>query len=181
VCVCVCVQKRVRRAIKWKGGNSTSCLSSTCLATQCKPVVAHPWYMDSLSFIQSSSFHILYMSKTPVGMAVIGRGPLIIVGYHPIHVYPKLFTLKCWFTCHIFSHWITFIRCRTICWILMKMLLVFRMWWTITGNFGNILPIDWSKSYARKLHMPALNLNENKVFIVWTSVWLVDGILWNLF
>jgi hypothetical protein len=40
------------------------------------------------------------------------------------------------------------------------------MWWTITGNFGNILPIDWSKSYARKLHMPALNLNENKVFIV---------------
>ncbi|XP_034238216.1 fasciculation and elongation protein zeta-2 isoform X2 [Thrips palmi] len=38
----------------------------------------------------------------------------------------------------------------------------FRMWWTITGNFGNILPIDWSKSCARKLHMPALNLNECK-------------------
>lgn len=37
------------------------------------------------------------------------------------------------------------------------------MWWTITGNFGNILPIDWSKSCARKLHMPALNLNETKV------------------
>lgn len=36
-----------------------------------------------------------------------------------------------------------------------------QMWWTITGNFGNILPIDWSKSYARKLHMPTLNLNEN--------------------
>ncbi|KAL3266826.1 hypothetical protein HHI36_010979 [Cryptolaemus montrouzieri] len=36
------------------------------------------------------------------------------------------------------------------------------MWWTITGNFGNILPIDWSKSYARKLHMPALNLNEKE-------------------
>lgn len=35
-----------------------------------------------------------------------------------------------------------------------------RMWWTITGTFGNILPIDWSKSYARKMHMPALNLNE---------------------
>lgn len=33
-------------------------------------------------------------------------------------------------------------------------------WWTITGNFGNILPIDWSKSYARKLQLPALNLNE---------------------
>ncbi|KAE8747375.1 hypothetical protein FOCC_FOCC006017 [Frankliniella occidentalis] len=36
------------------------------------------------------------------------------------------------------------------------------MWWTITGNFGNILPIDWSKSCARKLHVPALNLNECK-------------------
>lgn len=35
-----------------------------------------------------------------------------------------------------------------------------RTWWTITGNFGNILPIDWSKSYARKLQLPALNLNE---------------------
>uniref|UniRef100_T1HXL5 Uncharacterized protein n=1 Tax=Rhodnius prolixus TaxID=13249 RepID=T1HXL5_RHOPR len=46
------------------------------------------------------------------------------------------------------------------------------MWWTITGNFGNILPIDWSKSYARKLHMPALNLNENKVnisIILWQN------------
>ncbi|XP_052123112.1 fasciculation and elongation protein zeta-2 [Frankliniella occidentalis] len=38
----------------------------------------------------------------------------------------------------------------------------YRMWWTITGNFGNILPIDWSKSCARKLHVPALNLNECK-------------------
>ncbi|KAG1665355.1 Fasciculation and elongation protein zeta-2 [Nymphon striatum] len=37
-----------------------------------------------------------------------------------------------------------------------------QMWWTITGNFGNILPIDWTKSYARKLHMPTLNLNEKK-------------------
>ncbi|XP_031835926.1 fasciculation and elongation protein Unc-76 isoform X2 [Nomia melanderi] len=35
-----------------------------------------------------------------------------------------------------------------------------QMWWTITGTFGNILPIDWSKSYARKMHMPSLNLNE---------------------
>lgn len=37
------------------------------------------------------------------------------------------------------------------------------MWWTITGNFGNILPIDWSKSYARKLHMSTLNLGEKPV------------------
>lgn len=34
------------------------------------------------------------------------------------------------------------------------------MWWTITGNFGNILPIDWSKSFARQMHVPALNLGE---------------------
>lgn len=34
------------------------------------------------------------------------------------------------------------------------------MWWTITGNFGNILPIDWSKSYARQMHMPSLQLNQ---------------------
>ncbi|XP_014672381.1 PREDICTED: fasciculation and elongation protein zeta-2-like [Priapulus caudatus] len=37
-----------------------------------------------------------------------------------------------------------------------------QMWWTITGNFGNILPIDWSKSYARQLHMPSLNLFGRK-------------------
>ena len=36
------------------------------------------------------------------------------------------------------------------------------MWWTITGNFGNILPIDWSKSYARQMHIPALKLAEKK-------------------
>lgn len=35
-----------------------------------------------------------------------------------------------------------------------------RMWWTITGNFGNILPIDWSKSHARERHMPALHLGQ---------------------
>lgn len=35
------------------------------------------------------------------------------------------------------------------------------MWWTITGNFGNILPIDWSKSYTRQMHMPTLNLGQN--------------------
>ncbi|XP_018571645.1 fasciculation and elongation protein zeta-2 [Anoplophora glabripennis] len=35
-----------------------------------------------------------------------------------------------------------------------------QMWWTITGNFGNILPIDWSKSYARKLQINALHLEK---------------------
>nr|XP_040218352.2 fasciculation and elongation protein zeta-2 [Anopheles coluzzii] len=37
-----------------------------------------------------------------------------------------------------------------------------QMWWTITGNFGNILPIDWSKTYARQMHVPALNLGMRK-------------------
>ncbi|CAG5114688.1 unnamed protein product, partial [Candidula unifasciata] len=36
------------------------------------------------------------------------------------------------------------------------------MWWTITGNFGNILPIDWSKSYTRTLHNRVLNLEEQQ-------------------
>ncbi|CAG5134088.1 unnamed protein product [Candidula unifasciata] len=37
-----------------------------------------------------------------------------------------------------------------------------QMWWTITGNFGNILPIDWSKSYTRTLHNRVLNIGEKK-------------------
>lgn len=36
-----------------------------------------------------------------------------------------------------------------------------QMWWTITGNFGNILPIDWSKTYARQMHVPALKLTSS--------------------
>ncbi|KAH3846491.1 fasciculation and elongation protein zeta-2-like [Dreissena polymorpha] len=35
-------------------------------------------------------------------------------------------------------------------------------WWTITGQYGNILPIDWSQSYARKLQEKALNLGERR-------------------
>ncbi|XP_036339178.1 fasciculation and elongation protein zeta-2 [Rhagoletis pomonella] len=38
-----------------------------------------------------------------------------------------------------------------------------QMWWTITGNFGNILPIDWSKSFTRQMHMPTLNLGQNQL------------------
>lgn len=37
-----------------------------------------------------------------------------------------------------------------------------QMWWTLTGNFGNILPIDWTKTYARKLQLSTLNLNESR-------------------
>lgn len=39
------------------------------------------------------------------------------------------------------------------------------MWWTITGNFGNILPIDWSKSFSRQMHLPALRLEKPPVMI----------------
>lgn len=37
------------------------------------------------------------------------------------------------------------------------------MWWTLTGNYGNILPIDWSQSRACKLHLSNLHLNDSKV------------------
>ena len=26
-----------------------------------------------------------------------------------------------------------------------------QVWWTLTGQFGNILPIDWSKTYTRHI------------------------------
>ncbi|XP_015787650.1 fasciculation and elongation protein zeta-2 [Tetranychus urticae] len=35
-----------------------------------------------------------------------------------------------------------------------------QMWWTLTGNFGNILPVDWSQSYARKLQLPSLKAKD---------------------
>uniref|UniRef100_A0A915L6X4 Fasciculation and elongation protein zeta-2 n=1 Tax=Romanomermis culicivorax TaxID=13658 RepID=A0A915L6X4_ROMCU len=37
-----------------------------------------------------------------------------------------------------------------------------QIWLTLTGNFGNILPIDWSKSYARKLQLPTIKVETNK-------------------
>lgn len=33
-----------------------------------------------------------------------------------------------------------------------------QVWWTITGNFGNMMPIDWSKSTTRAKTIPTLNL-----------------------
>ena len=33
-----------------------------------------------------------------------------------------------------------------------------QVWWTLTGNFGNMMPIDWSKTYTRAQHLPTLNL-----------------------
>ncbi|KRX89661.1 Fasciculation and elongation protein zeta-2 [Trichinella pseudospiralis] len=33
-----------------------------------------------------------------------------------------------------------------------------QIWWTLTGNFGNILPIDWSRSYTHNVQLSALKL-----------------------
>lgn len=41
----------------------------------------------------------------------------------------------------------------------------FRIWWTLTGNFGSILPIDWTKSCAKGLQHSLLNLNQNMVSV----------------
>jgi len=40
-----------------------------------------------------------------------------------------------------------------------------QVWWTLTGNFGNMMPIDWSKSYTRAAHLPTLNLCEPRVAV----------------
>lgn len=37
----------------------------------------------------------------------------------------------------------------------------YRIWYTLTGNFGNLLPIDyWSKSLLRKYHHRSLNVKD---------------------
>ena len=33
-----------------------------------------------------------------------------------------------------------------------------QVWWTLTGNFGNMMPIDWTKTYTRANYLPTLNL-----------------------
>jgi len=33
-----------------------------------------------------------------------------------------------------------------------------QVWWTLTGNFGNMMPIDWTKTYTRANYIPTLNL-----------------------
>ncbi|XP_006817854.2 fasciculation and elongation protein zeta-2-like [Saccoglossus kowalevskii] len=38
-----------------------------------------------------------------------------------------------------------------------------QIWQQVTGKYGNVMPLDWKKSHARKLQMPVLNLNDNKV------------------
>jgi len=38
-----------------------------------------------------------------------------------------------------------------------------QVWWTLTGNFGNMMPIDWSKSYTRAAHLPTLNLCDPRL------------------
>ena len=38
-----------------------------------------------------------------------------------------------------------------------------RIWWSLTGNYGNILPLDWNTSQSRELHLKALNLSLDDV------------------
>ena len=56
-----------------------------------------------------------------------------------------------------------------------------QVWWTLTGNFGNMMPIDWSKSTARAKQLPTLNLNSHphkskKAQAFHSSEDLVDGL-----
>ena len=55
-----------------------------------------------------------------------------------------------------------------------------QVWWTITGNFGNMMPIDWSKSTARAKQLPTLNLcnprQSQKKTVFHSSEDLVDGL-----
>ncbi|VDN51149.1 unnamed protein product [Dracunculus medinensis] len=37
-----------------------------------------------------------------------------------------------------------------------------QIWWTITGNFGTMPPLDFSKTQTRELQLPALNLQPRK-------------------
>ncbi|XP_023682369.1 fasciculation and elongation protein zeta-2 isoform X1 [Paramormyrops kingsleyae] len=34
------------------------------------------------------------------------------------------------------------------------------IWNALTGNYGNVMPVDWKTSHARSLHLPTLNLTE---------------------
>ena len=38
-----------------------------------------------------------------------------------------------------------------------------RIWNALTDNYGNIMPVDWSQSRTRSLHLPTLNLDEKSV------------------
>ncbi|VDD87659.1 unnamed protein product [Enterobius vermicularis] len=37
-----------------------------------------------------------------------------------------------------------------------------QIWWTLTGNFGNMLPLDFSNSQTRQFQLPALDLQPRK-------------------
>lgn len=39
----------------------------------------------------------------------------------------------------------------------------FRVWNSLTNNYGNVMPVDWKTSYTRSLHLPALKLKDQEV------------------
>lgn len=62
---------------------------------------------------------------------------------------------------NIIPSWIEYHICVSTKLLVIILHYVFsRMWWTITGNFGNILPIDWSKSQTHKVHLSVLGIEE---------------------
>lgn len=52
-----------------------------------------------------------------------------------------------------------------------------QVWWTLTGNFGNIMPIDWSKTYTRAKHLPTLNLCDPRPTVELESYGAEDDIV----
>jgi hypothetical protein len=60
-----------------------------------------------------------------------------------------------------------------------------QVWWTITGNFGNMMPIDWSKSTTRAKQLPTLNLVTPLTFsmkstLMQTNIKLCSSVLQSL-
>lgn len=43
----------------------------------------------------------------------------------------------------------------------------FRIWNTLTDNYGNVMAVDWKTSHTRALHLPTLNLLEKAVSTLW--------------
>jgi len=50
--------------------------------------------------------------------------------------------------------------------------IILRFWWTLTGNYGSLPPIDFHQSVIRRNQMAALDLKVPKVFcfIVYSEI-----------
>jgi len=54
----------------------------------------------------------------------------------------------------------------------LPVLIILRFWWTLTGNYGSLPPIDFHQSVIRRNQMAALDLKVPKVFcfIVYSEI-----------